>query len=300
MEALTVAYRMENVPPVVSLVGGVRAETRSVISPDGRRVAFAEFGDRRSTSALLYFHGAGSSRFEPSHGDEAARRSGWRIVAVDRAGHGLSDPLPGRRLEDIACDAVGVLGLLGVREAVAVGYSAGAPHALAAVRGWPALMIGGIAVNTAGDPHHPAWRSQPVMKAWLVRVMTCGPLLRLMQWATARWLTRESSEPGRDFLAAIFSEGLRQGRDVMVEDARLCYEQPWAGGFEKLVRPFLVLQGRNDLNHDFALALPRFAPTVEAESIPGGHMDGGTPEVWRRLLDAASAMRMQARGAAGP
>ncbi len=66
---------------------------------DGRRLGYAEYGDPRGRP-LLHFHGLPSPRLEGAFCDDAARRLGLRIVAVDHPGCGLSDFKLRRRLRD--------------------------------------------------------------------------------------------------------------------------------------------------------------------------------------------------------
>ena len=53
--------------------------------PDGRRLAWAEYGDPEG-SPLFFHHGIPSSRLVAGPLDGAARRSGVRLIAPDRPG----------------------------------------------------------------------------------------------------------------------------------------------------------------------------------------------------------------------
>jgi pimeloyl-ACP methyl ester carboxylesterase len=67
-----------------------------IVLPDGRRLAYAEFG-AHGGRPVLYFHGSPSSRLEPLLvGDKVWTRHGLRVIAPDRPGMGLSDFQPGR------------------------------------------------------------------------------------------------------------------------------------------------------------------------------------------------------------
>jgi len=65
----------------------------------------------------------------------ASLSKSWRVVALDHRGHGRGLRTSARfTLEDCADDAIAVLDALGIREAVALGYSMGGPIALLAAR----------------------------------------------------------------------------------------------------------------------------------------------------------------------
>lgn len=63
---------------------------RLITLPDGRRLAYSEFGDRDGYP-LFHCHSHGSSRLEAASFHREAKQAGFRIIAVDRPGIGLSD-----------------------------------------------------------------------------------------------------------------------------------------------------------------------------------------------------------------
>lgn len=72
---------------------------------DGRRLAWAEYGDPAG-HPVLYHHGGLNSHLDAATAHEPARALGVRLVAPDRPGIGASDRLPGRRLVDWPADVV--------------------------------------------------------------------------------------------------------------------------------------------------------------------------------------------------
>ena len=68
----------------------------SISLPDGRKLAYSEYGDRHG-KPVIYFHGFPGSRVEGLLMDAAAKWLGLRIVAPDRPGFGRSDFQAGRR-----------------------------------------------------------------------------------------------------------------------------------------------------------------------------------------------------------
>ncbi|MSU23675.1 MAG: alpha/beta hydrolase [Opitutus sp.] len=119
--------------------------------PDGRALAYAEFG-RPDGLPVLYFHGAPSSRFEPLLvGDEVLHRLGLRVIAPDRPGMGGSTFRPGRGFADWPRDVVALADSLGLDRFAVWGYSGGGPYVAACAAKIPARLT--AAVIVAG-----AWR----------------------------------------------------------------------------------------------------------------------------------------------
>ena len=96
---------------------------------DGRRLAWSEWGDPDGRP-VLFCPGAGTSRWLGL--DAAAVRDlGVRLVSVDRPGLGGSDPAPDRTLLSWAADVAELARARGLVRLRAVGFSQGAPFALA-------------------------------------------------------------------------------------------------------------------------------------------------------------------------
>jgi pimeloyl-ACP methyl ester carboxylesterase len=76
----------------------------------------------------------------------------WRVIALDHRGHGRGLRSIDRfTLEDCADDAIAVLDALGIRNAVAVGYSMGGPIALLAARRHPERIDGLVLCATSSS-----------------------------------------------------------------------------------------------------------------------------------------------------
>lgn len=97
--------------------------------PDGRRLGWAEWGPETGTPVLLC-PGAATSRWLGFGGD-VVDALGVRLISVDRPGLGASDPAPGRTLADWAKDVGEFAAARELPEMAVVGYSQGAPFALA-------------------------------------------------------------------------------------------------------------------------------------------------------------------------
>lgn len=94
---------------------------------DGRELAYLEWGEATGYPAF-YFHGTPSSRLEGVFADGAAKRNGFRLIAVDRPGFGRSTFQPGRRFREWPADVCDLADALGLREFGVVGHSGAGPH----------------------------------------------------------------------------------------------------------------------------------------------------------------------------
>ncbi|MCY0855589.1 alpha/beta fold hydrolase [Cupriavidus sp. D39] len=126
----------------------------------GSRPGWREAGSGR---ALLLLHGWSLSG-EAFDGQRALASHGYRVIAPDHAGHGLSAALPHAgqaSLAQLAADAAGLIGHLGLRDVVVVGWSMGAMVAWELMRGDPAPPLAAIGaidmtprlVSAADWPH---------------------------------------------------------------------------------------------------------------------------------------------------
>jgi pimeloyl-ACP methyl ester carboxylesterase len=113
---------------------------------DGRRLAYAEWGDPDGKPVFL-FHGTPFSRlFCPD--EPATLAAGVRIITVDRPGIGRSDILEARKPEDWPVDLVALADALGIDRFAVVGWSAGGPYAAACAALIPSRLTAAGIVST--------------------------------------------------------------------------------------------------------------------------------------------------------
>lgn len=91
------------------------SNSATLLLPDGRKLGYAQYG-LLTGKAIFYCHGLPGSRLEAAIFDDKAKEVGARIIAVERPGHGLSDPQPGRTLLDHPKDIELLAEELGVQE----------------------------------------------------------------------------------------------------------------------------------------------------------------------------------------
>ncbi|MEV0972630.1 alpha/beta fold hydrolase [Microtetraspora glauca] len=121
--------------------------------PDGRTLGWARWGAPDGTP-VLFFSGAAMGR-SLGFGADVLGRLGVRLIAVDRPGLGASGPRPGRTLDDWASDVAHLAERLDLPDFGIVGFSQGAPFALAcAAAGLPKAVA---VVSGQDDLTHPAF-----------------------------------------------------------------------------------------------------------------------------------------------
>jgi pimeloyl-ACP methyl ester carboxylesterase len=121
------------------------SESEQLILPDGRSVGYHDFGPRSGErQPVLWCHGAPGCRFEPTDIVEAASAAGFRIIAIDRPGYGLSTPQPGRTIAGWPSDALAVAAALGLEKFATVGVSTGGAYALALASQAPARVTAAL------------------------------------------------------------------------------------------------------------------------------------------------------------
>ncbi|MFR5111568.1 MAG: alpha/beta fold hydrolase [[Clostridium] leptum] len=91
---------------------------------DGRRLGYLECGDPKG-KPVLCFHGYPGSRLDFRWLEQAAGNRGLKLIAVDRPGIGLSDPVEPRSLTDFGGDIEELMERLRLKRPVVMGVSGG-------------------------------------------------------------------------------------------------------------------------------------------------------------------------------
>ena len=238
--------------------------------PDGRRVALASHGDPQG-SPLFLFHGTPGSRLGLHYVDGPAKERGVRVVCPDRPGVGRSDPYPERTIPGYTDDVSALADALGFERFAVLGYSGGAPYALACGAKLPERVS---AVGTAAGtgPHDRPGSREGCSKSdlMLLDLSLRRPFLArlaMFAWAKAarfapsvalKSLAEDLSEPDRRFLEEevqrrgaaevmrLFAEVFRQGGGGVVLEYRL-YGRAWGFSFEEVSVPVHLWHGEEDL-----------------------------------------------------
>jgi pimeloyl-ACP methyl ester carboxylesterase len=263
---------------------------------DGRRLAFAQYGDPRGRP-LFYFHGMPGSRHEGGVIDAPARGCGLRVIAPDRPGMGESDFKRGRTLLGWAADVAELAGYLGVRRFGVAGTSGGGPYALAAayaladrldfaadIAGWGPLEETGLRAGF-GRPQRVVFTLADHAPL-LIRV--CFMLIarsarRRSPENYRRMMDRYSCEADKamlaapavaEFVVANQGESFRQGSRGPALDALLIY-RGWGFAPEQIRVPVHFFHGTTDAIVPFAFSryLARIVPGGTLTAFEGqGHL----------------------------
>lgn len=247
---------------------------RNIILPDGRRLAYAEFG-KPDGSPVLYFHGAPSSRLEPLLiGDEVWSRLGLRVIAPDRPGIGGSDFQPKRGFSDWPKDVVALADALGLKRFAVLGNSGGGPYAAVCAARIPERLSAAVIVSGGWQMNlSEAKDNMPfINRLFLILAQRAPPLLRLMLKAMGRSSLGEREKelaklkprvppadyaafekPGRiEALHEIMSECMRGGTKGPAWDMRL-YMREFDFKLNEIRMPLMLFHGELDVNAPVAL-----------------------------------------------
>ena len=262
------------------------SETETLSLADGRRLAYATYGDTDGYP-VLFCHGTPGSHVIARLLAAPARERGVRLIAPDRPGIGNSADAP-VTLEEWPDDAESLLSHLGVDAAGAVGFSGGGPFALACHRlpeieriallgssGPPAIGATGRVQQFVGTlSRHAPW--------------ALGRLFRLQRWFALRrdpsyavgFVAEEAPETealAADEVARIVRAdmltAMARGPSATVREQRLLSE-PWPFALEDVAVPVCVFQGRTDANvaPSTGKALARRLPDASLELVDGDHL----------------------------
>jgi pimeloyl-ACP methyl ester carboxylesterase len=249
---------------------GLATNEELVGLPDGRRVAIASHGDPQGRPLFL-FHGTPGSRLGLHYVDGPAKERGVRVVCPDRPGVGRSDPHPGRTIPGYADDVNALADALGFGRFAVLGYSGGAPYALACGARLPE-RVSAVGTAAGAGPHDRPGSREGCSKSdlMLLDLSLRRPFLaRLMMFAWAKTtrfapsvalksLAEDASEPDRRFLEegvresgaaevmSLFSEVFRQGGGGVVLEYRL-HGRPWGFSFGGVSMPAHLWHGEEDL-----------------------------------------------------
>jgi pimeloyl-ACP methyl ester carboxylesterase len=204
---------------------------------------------------VIWHHGTSSIGAPPEPLLPAADERGIRWVSYDRPGYGGSTPHPGRDVASAAADVSRVADALGIDQFAVMGYSGGAPHALACGALLPERVLSVVCVAGLAP-----FRAQGL--DWFRGMARYGTeLLRAAargRAALEEYLASTEFDPDQftpadhaallgtwSWLGAVAGQALEAGPGGVAAD-EMAYVAPW--GFDPgLVRPpVLFLHGGQD------------------------------------------------------
>ncbi len=236
--------------------------------PDGRKIGLATYGDPRG-HPVLAFHGTPASRLMYRKGDAAAQRLGFKLIAPDRPGYGLTPIDTQPTLVSRTDMHVAIADALGLDRFSLLGVSGGAPYATAlASRLGPRVAslalvspMGPVAdYAAAGQPKLPLLQRRFFLKlsqrGWLVRP---GAALGLAGFRAAPQLFARAFRSGLgsadsriladkgvlDGLIEMTREAVRSGARGAVADFAI-FGQPWSIDYAAITAPTTMWAGTAD------------------------------------------------------
>jgi pimeloyl-ACP methyl ester carboxylesterase len=235
-----------------------------------------------------------------------------RIIAPDRPGMGLSDPLPGRRLLDWPEDVRQLADALGIPHFSVAGVSGGGPHTLACAFALShrldlAVVISGAVPFDSPDAlegMHAGNRLAFLLARrapWALSLMMAPSLLIARKWPDRYAQVAIKGLPEADkavltdptmkeAFTAGSEEAVRQGRKGVVAEA-IIYTKPWGFSLSDVKVPVHIWHGDKDVNAPVAMAerMAEEIPDATLHRCPGeGHLllVKHWPEIERVLLSS--------------
>ena len=264
---------------------------------DGRRLGYLECGDPKG-KPVLCFHGYPGSRLDFRWLEQAAGNRGLTLIAVDRPGIGLSDPVEPRSLTDFGGDIEELMERLRLKRPVVMGVSGGGPYVLACLSRLGKKIRAGVVVcglgpmdtedsakgmNASNASLFYCARNYPGTVRFILRItkymMTkkvdtyyrlMGKVLPDSDQKRMGKITREN----RQKVLSANREIFRQGSRYLAQEAVL-YTKPWEFSLKELRSPIHFWHGYLDKNAPIrsAMRLCRQAPQSVSHWLVGeGHL----------------------------
>ena len=281
----------------------------SIQLADGRRLAFAEYGDPHGLPVIL-LHGLPGSRLSWGLLPADPFPPGLRAIAPDRPGYGRSDPMPGRTLLQWADDIEELADSLHIAEFAVLGVSGGGPGALACAYKMPDRLVSAGVVSSAAPTNAPgvfegisrvnrffmrlAWRHPRISE---LNIRMLAKVIRRDPMRYIQTMKRKVHDVDQailtlpdvcDMLAADFAEALRAGPQGMVDDMAANHGRPWGFPLNEISASVLLWTCELDRSTPPAMGryLARMIPGCETTLVANaGHL-----WILTHLRDVLSAM----------
>ena len=286
--------------------------------PDGRELAWYEFGDPSGTPCI-YMAGTPESGLAGGCYDAAAREAGVRWISVDKPGYGHSDLKPYRSFLDWPADVSALVAHLGLERFAVAGESGGGAHALAVAYALPE-RVSVVALLAPMGPVDGAERfagmrptnvlvfrlarHAPVLLRLGSLVMRCVVLLGQRFPALAERLEAAAPEvdrratQDRDYSIRGFAvvDAYRSGSRAAADELAL-FARPWGFRLSEVRTPAHIWHGTADVNVPFRIAenMARELPDVTTHFVDGAaHLVGfqARADVMDVVVEAAAGIEV--------
>jgi pimeloyl-ACP methyl ester carboxylesterase len=275
-------------------------ETDNLLTlPDGRKLAYAEFG-KPDGYPVLYCHSTPGSRLDPLlFGDDVFSQFGLRVIAPDRPGMGGSDFQTNRGFSDWSKDVITLTEAIGLNQFSVLAVSGGGGYAAVCAAKIPEKLskvviasgswqIDSEAVKTIGFPLNLMWQvttHAPILLPFVLRKLS-----KMMTQPPKGGFEKASkqtnnvmpavdnaamAQPGRiAIFQRILSETLKQGTKGPAWDMRL-HVHEWDFDPAEIRIPVKLFHGGQDRNYPLALVerVANSLPRAQLLSYPeDGHI----------------------------
>lgn len=260
----------------------------SFVRRNGRAICWTEFGDPDGVP-VVYLHGTPRSRLSAP---PAEALDGVRLVTFDRPGYGRSDPVARPSLRLVADDVAALARSLDFGRFAVVGFSGGAPYALACGVRAGASAVAAVAL-TGPDRE---------LKTLSGKEKRSVMMLRLVPYAGRRFVRRHAAwyaddptklhaagDDPREGEAVAAREGARQGSIGLAADWIATDLRSWGFRLADVKVPALIWAGRRDPGRAVADA-PLVAARLPFSTVRIAEDCGHTPSVaeWRSIFAAVT------------
>lgn len=276
--------------------------------PDGRTLAYAEWGDPAGSPVALMHPTPGCRLYCPDNYpiERSSADVGARVITVDRPGFGRSDVHPGRTLAAWASDLAVLLDELGLDRVGVVGISGGGPHAISFAHAFPERVTR-LGLVCSMPPIDVVWDRVPSEQRAIVDLAgrdrdgafaafreRAGWLSLPLERITApeafpeveRWIVTDPQ--ARAALMAELDEARRPGLDGAAWD-RVCLDTSWGFSAADLRPETIVWSGSRDavLGPDAFAYFRATIPGARAITWEGdGHRTLAQGDRWGGVLEA--------------
>lgn len=263
--------------------------------PDGRKLAYAEFG-QPDGHPVIYFHGGASSRLEPLLFDDLINKFGLRFIALDRPGIGQSDFQPDRGFSDCPKDVVVLADTLGLAKFSVLGVSSGGGYVFACAAKIPDRLLSAVVVSGGWDMD--SLKDLPMFSRWTYTLSKTFPLLfevviklsmRPFQGSSEKLLASFKQQlPAVDYVVFQSPQRLQAIRESAIESMRqstknvaldiLLYVYPWDFKAAEIQIPVQLFHGEQDTKVPISMARQAVdrLPTAQLFTYPDeGHISIG-------------------------
>ncbi|MDG4820597.1 alpha/beta hydrolase [Asanoa sp. WMMD1127] len=265
------------------------------VLPDGRVVAWAEFGDPAGRPVSYLDGTPGSRLWSPPE----SALDGIRLFTMDRPGYGRSDAVRRPTLLGVADTVSALMTAVDVPRFGVVGHSGGAPYALACGARFPDRLTGVVASALTGpDRELGTVRGKQRRQVWLLRTVP-GLGRRFVTRAAAFYaqdplaMHRQQLASGNDRWMTPQEEskleGARQGAAGLIADWLATDIHRWGFALRDVRARTLVFAGRHDPGRaapDAPMVVARIAGAELRIDEEAGHTP--SPAGWRDLLSWAA------------